>query len=73
MQKKWWRNLLDGRIGGWLTAAAPNKMKTSTGDPHTRDKHGCRYPDMYLSILRFYDTTAANRCVSWWYLNLVVS
>jgi hypothetical protein len=26
-----------------------------------------------IRILRFYDTTIANRYVSWWYLNLVVS
>jgi hypothetical protein len=26
--------------------------------------HGCQYPDTYLGILRFYDTTAANRYVS---------
>jgi hypothetical protein len=26
--------------------------------------HGCQYPDTYLSILRFYDTTVVNRYVS---------
>jgi hypothetical protein len=29
----------------------------------TRD-HGCQYPDTYLSILRFYDTTVVKRYVS---------
>jgi hypothetical protein len=33
-------------------------------------QHGCQYPDMYLSILRFYDTTTVKRYVSWWYFNL---
>jgi hypothetical protein len=30
----------------------------------------CQYPDTYLNILRFYDTTTVNRYVSSWYLNL---
>jgi hypothetical protein len=33
-------------------------------------EHDCQ--DTYRSIVRFYDTTTANRYVSWWYFNLVV-